>query len=378
MRIGYDAKKMVRNFTGIGNYSRDAVNALSAHYPESSFHLYATQRRVPEALQRISRADNIVFHQPCNKPCSSFYDEWWRCFGMVKDWNKEQIDLFHGLSNELPFGLQRARCKTVVTIHDLIFLRFPQVFDLTSRTILKIKTRYACRHADRIIAVSEQTKRDIVSFYNIAEDKIDVVYQGCNDIYFDEVTPDMVQEVVNTYHLPASYILSVGTFEHRKNQVGIVKALPFVDPSVHLVLVGKPSAYQKEVESEINRLGLSHRVTILNNVPNTHLPALYKGSMLSVYLSYFEGFGIPVLESLAVGVPVIAATGSCLEEAGGKHSLYCSPFAPQELANCIEQVRTNPQLAETMVAKGKEYAQHFSKENIAENLMNVYRSVLQR
>ena len=149
------------------------------------------------------------------------------------------------------------------------------------------------------------------------------------------------------------------------------------DEDIHLVLVGKHTKFQSSIEERVRNLGLQGRVHILNNVPNADLPALYQGCSVFLYMSYFEGFGIPVLEALTSGVPVVAATGSCLEEAGGDASLYCNPFDYQKIAELTDSILESPERATYMAEQGKEHARNFSEKRIMQSLLNVYRQVLQ-
>lgn len=375
MQIGFDAKKIVANLTGIGNYSRGVVTMLSGCFPENKYLLFAPGKGREECTSRLRPSPNVSFvYSPHS---SSLLREWWRCRGMVKDIRRAGIDLFHGLSNELPFGIRKAGCKSVVTIHDLIFLRLPETYGFLARAILKAKTRYACRHADRIIAISRQTKQDIMAFYGIPEEKISIVYQGCDRIFYRPVSDDELHDVQVKYALPSRYLLCVGTFEPRKNQLTALRALAQLDADdIRLVLVSKRTAYQAVLEKEIADLGLQQRVHVLNDVPNGDLPALYRGSHAFLYLSCFEGFGIPVLEALVSGTPVIAATGSCLEEAGGPDSLYCAPYDHHRVAEYIRYLYDHPDRRAEIIEAGRHYARRFDEKRLADDMQAVYQEVI--
>lgn len=375
MRIGFDAKKIVNNLTGIGNYSRGTVNALAARYPENQYILFAPNKGNEQCTDRLQPHTCITTVYPQSD--WRLPQEWWRCHDIVKDIARNRVDIFHGLSNELPFGIRRAQCKSVVTIHDLIFLRYPQTYDPISRRLLKIKTLYACQKADRIIAISQRTKQDIMEFYGIPEDKIEVVYQGCDRIFYRTTSTDEILAIRKRYSLPSNnYLLCVGTFEPRKNQLSILKSLTLAEDDIHLVLVSKPTKHQSVIEEHIKRLGLQQRVHILNNVSNPDLPALYQGATAFIYLSWFEGFGIPILEALVSGTPVVAATGSCLEEAGGPDSLYCDPFDYQQVAAFINELIHHHEKRERMTTAGKKYAERFSEQKIAQQLQSIYQRLI--
>jgi len=376
MNIGYDAKRVTHNATGLGNYSRFLVRVLADVYPENSYHLYSPSLGKELLYNDIKGLPNVRFHYPQN----AFYRKFsslWRSGGLTKELVNEKIQLYHGLSNEIPSGLNKNNIRSVVTIHDLIFLRYPQFYNRIDRKIYASKYKRACMEADSIIAISETTKRDIVSFYGIDEKKISVVYQGCSDSFCCPITDEKLEEVKTKYHLPERFLLSIGSIERRKNLIEIVKALPLLkDRNISLVAIGKRTSYADEVEKYVIEHNLSDRVQILNNVLSADLPAIYRLSSLFVYPSLFEGFGIPIIEAIHCNVPVIAASGSCLEEAGGKGSIYVDPNNEAELAEQIDNVLSSPALADRMRREGLEFVARFDNHSIAGQIMEIYQRIL--
>ena len=370
MKIGFDAKRAIKNNTGLGNYSRYTVEILSDFFPDNQYVLFAPKKKNNPRLGKLLSRENVsfVFPRGINKLFSSI----WRIWRIKQDLKKQGIAVFHGLSNELPLGIQKTGIQSVVTIHDLIFLRYPEYYKPVDRFIYRLKFKYACKKADKIIAISECTKRDVVSFFQIPEEKIKVVYQGCHPAFKETVSTEKKLSVSRKYGLPSGFLLYVGSIESRKNLLLIAKALPLLDENIHLVAVGKKTPYQEEVEKFVSENGLSNRVHIFNNVSFEDLPAFYQSANIFIYPSYFEGFGIPVIEALSGGIPVIAATGSCLEEAGGPDSLYVNPNDEKELAGKIKLLWNNPELSLSMSKAGKEYVKRFSDETIARELMEIY------
>lgn len=373
MHIGFDAKKAASNLTGIGNYSRNHINLLERE-KDLECTLFIPGRGKAECLGAITGLEDMKIVRPSGK--SSINRTYWRNFSMVDDIKKSGVDIFHGLSNELPFGIKKAGCLSVVTIHDLIFLRYPNTYDFMQRKILTLKTRYACHNSDAIIAVSEQTKRDIVEFYGIPEEKITVIYQGCHNVFKQVVSLSERESIRQRYGLPERYMISVGTIEHRKNHHNIIEAFAKVSGDIALVLVSKHTRMQKEIETLADSLGIRKKVKILNNVPLSYLPALYQGSIGAIYASYFEGFGIPVLEAVTSGIPVIAATGSCLEEAGGKGALYVDPFNPDAIAEAIGKISNDSELCRELVSGGKEHLKNFTDEVLSSKIYDYYKMLL--
>lgn len=375
MRIGFDAKKIVENLTGIGNYGRGALNALAACYPEHEYLLFAASEGKMRARAGLNPSPSLALVRPAHTWCGRMGQEWWRCKGVVNRLGAEHIDIYHGLNNELPWGIDRAGCKSVVTIHDLIFLHYPATYSFSARCILEAKTRYACRHADRIIAISRQTRSDLMTCYRVPPGKIRVVYQDCDAAFARMLPRDTVESVRRKYRLPARYLLNVSTVEERKNQWQLLRVLPLLPPDVHVVLVGRRTRFQERLERYVREQHLQGRVHICNGVPQADLPALYQGCTLFVYPSWYEGFGIPVLEALHSRVPVIAATGSCLEEVGGEAACYCSPHDVGELGAIANRLLASPDEVKWRVEAGLRQAGRFSRRSVADGLMGVYREV---
>ncbi|ADY52806.1 glycosyl transferase group 1 [Pseudopedobacter saltans DSM 12145] len=373
MNIGFEAKRVFRNFTGLGNYSRAVVKALSENYPDNRYFLYTPDNKGSLNTSLNLKAPNISIVTAPVKALKAI----WRVLQINKNLKEDKIDLFHGLSNELPLNIRKSKVPAVVTIHDLIFIRYPQYFKLIDRNIYKYKFRKACINANRIIAISEQTKRDIIHFFKIDPHKIDIVYQGCDPVFSIPTVREDLQIIKHKYSLPDSFLLCVGTIEQRKNQLLILQALNQIPEDIKLVLVGKPTAYKTELTTYIQTYNLENRVHFLEKVPFQDLPLIYQLANIFVYPSRFEGFGIPLLEAISAGVPAIGATGSCLEEAGGPDSLYTYPDNHNELAKYINMVLQSDELRQKMIEKGLQYASKFSEENIARNLMNVYKKTLE-
>jgi glycosyltransferase involved in cell wall biosynthesis len=305
--IGFDGKRAATNFTGLGNYSRYVIKILSKYFPENAYKLY-----IPGELDLGAAGLEVPAVVAIRRPKTSIFKSFWRSLGILRDLKSDAINIYHGLSNELPFGLKKTSIASVVTIHDLIFLRYPQYYPWVDRMIYNYKFGYACRNADKIIAISEQTKSDILKFYHIPESRIEVIYQNCNPAFQQEVTIEMLEKVKNQYNLPSRYLLNVGTIEARKNLLLIVKALKNIPDDIFLVVIGRETSYSMKVREYISTQNLSERILFLKDVSPEDLPAIYRQAEMFIFPSEFEGFGIPIVEALHSGIPVIAATGSCL------------------------------------------------------------------
>lgn len=372
MIIGYDAKRALFNNTGLGNYSRWLVKVMATHFTENEYLLYtpkAPENRHYNKLYKLPHTQIIT-------PKGKFRLPLWRSKGIVANLQADGVQLYHGLSHELPLGIKHTGIKTVVTVHDVIIMRYPQYFGWANRFIYKSKLQYACKAADKIIAISQKTKDDLVELLQVDAAKIEVIYQGCDPAFRFNQSDAQRALVKKKYNLPKRYVLTVGTIEERKNLLLLVKALLHTKSSIPLIVAGKPTAYTEQVKQFINTNNLNNRVVFLHEVSFDELPALYQLATLFVYPSRYEGFGIPVLEALNSGVPVIAATGSCLEEAGGPDSLYVNPDDEQDLAKKISRVWNSPALRQQMITKGFEYAHNFDDEKLAGKLMQLYQNTL--
>ena len=365
MRIGYDAKRAFNNHRGLGNYSRETLRILASHFPDLQLDLFTP--KIDSSI-RFDCPQNANIIQPKRH----FMTSLWRTFGITKEAERRHLDLYHGLSHELPVGIEKTCIPTVVTMHDLIFIRHPELYPFIDRYLYKTKYLHSCRIADRIIAVSQQTKNDLIELANIREEKISVVYQGCHPLFCNHLSESQKEIVKNKYHLPDTFLLNVGAIEPRKNQLLILKALKAKALDIPLVIAGRKTEYITELQQFITRNQLEKQVFILPNVDFDDLPALYQSAFLFIYPSQYEGFGIPVVEALQSCVPVIAAKGSCLEESGGPGSCYVSPDDADELAEQITTILQNNELRSSMIVQGKTYASQFSDKSIANHLMQIY------
>ncbi|MDR0713221.1 MAG: glycosyltransferase family 4 protein [Bacteroidales bacterium] len=374
MIIGFDAKRAFANHTGLGNYSRYIINNLSVYCPEHSYQLYAPKDTRHPDLAKIRQADNICVHFPrgLNRLVSSA----WRTKFILNDLVANGVELYHGLSNEIPVGLKKAGIRSVVTVHDLIFLRYPGYYRPADRMIYLKKIKYACLEADHIVTVSECTQRDVISFFGVAPQKVSIIYQGCDASFHSPAGEDKIREVRKKYELPEKFILNVGTMEARKNLLLAVKAMRHIDADIHLVAVGKETAYTAQIKEFIAQHHLGARVRLLTGVPLKDLPAIYQSSLLFVYPSFYEGFGIPVIEALYSGIPVVAAIGSCLLEAGGHHSIYVQPENEMALADAVKKIISNDTLRKKMIVEGKKHAFHFDDQLLAQQMIQLYHRVL--
>lgn len=392
--VGLDAKRIVRNGTGLGSYGRTLVRDLAA-IDGLNLRLYAPDAGRDDLRSQVAAAvgadeQSPVFCYPEGfQPLGKSY---WRTRGMVSQLKRDGVQVYHGLSGELPIGLTKAGIPSVVTIHDLIFMRHPEWYNPADVKIYTQKFRHAIEEADRIVAISECTRRDILELSaelqipgnETLEEKVEVIYQSCAMRFStmtvgtvpDEMAMKLIWYVHDHYGLPDRYILSVGTIEERKNALLAVKALHNLPDDLSLVLVGRSTDYASRIWAYAQENGLGDRVVMLNDVPDDHLPPIYRLAEAFVYPSRYEGFGIPIIEAIRMGLPVVACTGSCLEEAGGPHSLYVGPDDERAMAAAVSKVLCGEEGREQRIAQSQDYIQRFENTGAAQRFAELYRELI--
>lgn len=369
MRIGFDAKRYFFNQTGLGNYSRSLVNALAQSFPNEEYYLYS-----PKNVHCLK-----PFHIRYPQGFSAALPSLWRTYGIANVAKIDQLNLYHGLSHELPVGIEKTGIKTVVTIHDVIYQKYPEQYSAIDRGIYHRKVAHACQTADVIVAISEQTKQDIIQYYQPNPSKIQVVYQSCDPVFEQTPISQLVQEVSQKYHLPQKYLLYVGSLVERKNIISLLKAFELLnEPNLHLLLVGNGGIYRQKVEQYLKGKPMQQQVRILPNVATRELPVLYRQAQAFVYPSLYEGFGIPIIEALWSGTPVVTTQGGCFAEAGGPDSLYMDSQNPAVLAQALQKALHDSALRQQMITNGLQYVQRFRPATIAQQMMELYKGLLGR
>lgn len=383
MHIGFDGKRAFQNKTGLGNYIRSLIAILTRHYPKNNYTLFAPKQT---NLFDIDSLENVhtVFPETF---IGKRFGGWWRRNGMVKLIAGSGLDIYHGVSNELPLNIKRSGIKTVVTIHDIIFERFPETYNFDERYVHRWKIKHACKTADAIIAISKQTKNDLINFYKVPANKIFICYQTCNPIFQQTISAADKAIVKSRYHLPDNYFLFVSSIAPRKNLIAICKALALLKDKIDipLVVIGNGKKQKEEARQFMQVNGIANRLILLNETPVSKepafttaadFPAIYQQALALVYPSIFEGFGAPLLEALWSGLPVISSNTSSLPEVAGDAALYFSPVDFELLAKHMYTIATDKNIAMDLRKKGFEQAQHFTTQKYADSIMNVYQSIL--
>lgn len=352
MKIGFDAKRYYHNNTGLGNYSRTLVDALQRLYPEHEYVLYDEK-----SFSRTFRLGRMAAADGC--------------------------DIFHGLSNELPFDLQHG-CRNIVTIHDVAWRTFPDMYHWADRQIYDYKYGRACRKADKVIAISESTKRDVMRFYGVPEGRIEVIYQPVGALYYDLMPMDeadaIIRKAIADGLLPQCiasrpYFLQVGSINSRKNLLGVVRAMQMMSADRPLLIaVGKGREYEQAVRTFIREHGMETDVYLVPGI-NDHvvLKALYRRALCMTYPSFYEGFGLPVVEAQLQECPVITSTVSSLPEAANGTAILVDPTNANDISAAMQQMLHDPQMARCMGMEARRQALiAFDHDTLISKVMSLY------
>ncbi|MDD3858691.1 MAG: glycosyltransferase family 1 protein [Bacteroidales bacterium] len=369
MNIGFDAKRAYLNKSGLGNYSRDVIRSLHDFYPQNKYVLFTPEKET-ELLEEKYR-QSVVSPRSITKIGKAR----WRSLKMGEEIKHQKIDIFHGLSNELPKNINITNVKKVVTIHDLIFIKYPQLYNFIDRKIYFRKFYNACKNADIIIATSKQTKADIINYFKTQESKIEVIYQSCSSIYSKIVSKEKIEAVRESYNLPNTFILTVGTIERRKNVLNVLKAIYFFNLDVNYVVVGKKTSYCKEIIAYAKEHNMTDRLFIRENITNDDMPAIYRMADMFVYPSIYEGFGIPILEAFYSGVPVITGDKGSTAEIAGDAAIQVDVLNPKSIGIAIKSVVESNEIKEQLINSGKTKVKQYDREKLCSDLIELYKKL---
>jgi glycosyltransferase involved in cell wall biosynthesis len=368
MHIGFDAKRFFHNATGLGNYARGTILGLAEHFPRHRYTLYAAQARGPFCT--FPPGLGLRVQEAC--PLGRRFPSLWRSLGIPRAARGNGLDIFHGLSHELPLTHFDPRTRTVVTMHDLLFVTHPHLYPRLDRFLYAWKYRASCRRADLVVAVSQKTADDLQEIFGLDRSRIRVAYQSCDPAFSVAVDQGGRKAMRERLGLSREYILFVGSLVERKGVRTLIQALALLPRDrPQLVIAGAGPLYG-ELRAEARRQGVESSVRFLGRVPGGDLPGLYQMARIFAYPSLAEGFGIPIIEALTSGVPVVTSTGSCFAEPGGDAALYTEPGDAPALSQALTRVLEDESLRRDMIAKGQRHARTFHIARTSRALMDIY------
>lgn len=376
MRIGIEGKVLTLKIGGIGRYAINLVKALlsisTKELPEMEFVIFTapqTDRSVLDGFGTVS-CDRFRGIKSTLLRSSFFLSA-----GLVL----EQIDIFHGLDQAgIPFFFKKG--KYVVTFHDVIALVLPETFPLKYRLVFQVGFSAIRRQADMVIVPSESAREDVVRYLKVDQGRIVIIPYGCEERFRPVGDPERFEAVRRKYGLPERYVLFVGVLQPRKNVATLLRAFSLLvveklGQDLKLVVAGESGWGLTEISKMVGSLGLQDHVVFAGSIEDEDLPDLYRGAHLFVYPSLYEGFGLPILEAMACGIPVITSNISSMPEVAGDAAVLVDPRDPEGLASAMASVLTDEALREKLRQKGIARARGFSWDAVARKTLEVYTSL---
>jgi glycosyltransferase involved in cell wall biosynthesis len=373
LRIAIDAHSVGAKLAGNESYAVNLIEALAQIDSANDYTLYVT---TDEARDRFhQRWPNFKVHTTLpHTPLIRIP------LTLSAELRKHPVDVLHVQFTAPPF----CPCPLVVSIHDLSFEHLPQTFLRRSRTQLRLTVRHSARRADHILTLSEHTRADVIDTYKIDPEKVTAIPLAA-PTHFAPVTDDKeLQRVRHTYVIDGDYVLCVGSIQPRKNLVRLIKAYASLrgnNPGTNfpkLVIVGKRGWLYDETLRTLEETGAQESIVLTGYVPEADLPALYSGALCFVYPSYFEGFGLPPLEAMKCGTPVIVGNATSLPEVVGDAGLQVDPFDIEAIAGAIGELLNNPALRKELSVRGLERARMFDWRETARQTLKVYERVARK
>ncbi len=362
--------------SGIGHYVFQIARWMVQLAPDFEVYLLV-DRRAPEGkVPAGCRAVVLGSYLGDGTGWAKLYSPFWLNFYVPFYVARANIDLFHGANFVLPLRLP---CKTVVTIHDISFIQIPHAYGRIYRRYMVLQTQRSLRSADAVIAVSEKTRDDLIKVFRTDPKRVTAIPNGIGEEFRNDYDENYLSKVRVQLALPERYILHVGVVEVKKN-IGVLlqAAAPLIKRGLvdGVVLAGRDGLGADQIRGLANKLGLGSKAQFLGFVPQELLPGVYNLAKAVVFPSLYEGFGLPVLEAMACGTPVVTSNISSLPEVAGDAALLIAPNDPEELKLALERVLTDETLSASLREKGLNRVQEFTWEKTAAKHIEVYRRVL--
>lgn len=377
MKIGIDISLTIGEKAGVGYYTANLVDALAKIDRTNQYLLYPFFYHIYHSDFKIAVAPSRKnFHLRCEKIPKKIIDRLWHS-PIPKKWILGNVDILHSTTFCAP---QDHYGKLIVTIYDISFLTLPECHTEANRQHCLMGTLDALRYADCIIAISNHGKQELVKYFDIDPDKIVVTHLAAKDI-FAPCGPEEQKRVLKKYRIPRDFIFTVGSYEPRKNIGTLVQAYVNLPENVknqhHLVIAGGKGWLNSEIDALIDAQS-SDQIRRIGYVDEQDLPALYSAAAAFVYPSLYEGFGLPILEAMSCGAPVITSNTSSMPEISGDAALFFDPLDARQLTTLLLEVMENENLRNELSGKGIERARQFSWEKTARATLKIYEDLYSR
>lgn len=365
-RFGFDKKTGLPNRVGSGEFCFQLLLELSRIDKNNEYFVYLPKKPTSDMPKETGKWHYIVFSSKL-----------WTLFGLSMKLfsDKNRIDIFFSPTHYLPFYVPK---PSTISILDISYLHFPKLFKKRDLYQLKFWGRYSINKAKKIITISKSSKNDIIKAYGVLEDKISVIYPGVKyetlnskseiNAKFKMQNSKFLEE---KYNVRKEYVLFVGTLQPRKNIIRLIEAFSRLKTDLQLVIIGKKGWMWEDILKAPKKFGVEEKVKFLHTVSDDELPNFYKNAICFVLPSLYEGFGLPVLEAMKYGCPVLTSNISSLPEVGGEAALYFDPQSTEDIAKSLESIIQNPELRKELVQKGYQQVKKFSWEKTARETLRV-------
>lgn len=369
--IGIDARSMTGSPTGVGRYVSNLVRAMTRIDPEISLRLYVPGRSADDRFPGTTGVQTVPLGMPVVDNVIV-----WNHLRLPAHLARHRVDLFHGTFYTLPV---LCPAPAVVTMHDITFALHPEWFTWKARFAFNGFARASARKARHVLTVSECSRADIIAAYDLPESRVTAVPLAPDPGFVAVTDPTRIEDVRKRYDLGTEYLLHVGAITPRRNLGRLLEAFASIRrraPHLTLALAGTVEPPSPPIEIELNRKGLAASVRVLGYVRPGDLPVLYSGATGVVYPSLYEGFGLPVLEAMACGVPVLTSSTSCFPEVAADAALLVDPHSTEAIADGLWRMLSDTTLRESLIRKGLARAATYSWDRTARATLDVYRNAL--
>ena len=375
MRIGFDIRPFLRDETGVGVYFKNLLFSLARIDKENEYFLFSSSMkdRLPQSkIPQFEKMRLKDFRYPVRVVNFFLYRFGWP---RLDDFFRTELDLTH---SPHPLLLS-TRGRKIVTVHDLFFLDFPERVDKDARKVFRKRIEHSLHNADGVLSVSRFTAGQVIQRFSVDQRKVKVVYHGINRRLWRDVSDEEIAKTKKKWGLPSSYLLFVGALEPRKNIGNLLRAFKLIlekRPQVFLVLLGPEGLDSEAVRKEIKELDLRFRVKRIGYVAENELRCIYRSATVFVFPSLWEGFGLPLLEAMASGLPIAASEKTAIPEVAADAALYFNPEETEDIADKVIRILENEDLRRTLVSLGNKRIENFDWERTAGETLDFYREVV--
>ncbi|MHB8276106.1 MAG: glycosyltransferase family 4 protein [Candidatus Humimicrobiaceae bacterium] len=375
MKIAIDATIVRKENTGTGFYILNLLNGLLKVDAKNEYIIFIDES-VARNMLKIEKNNFKIVNKVFKYKLTRIL---WQLILLPMILKKKKVDILHSANYVTP--LYKLGFKIIVTIHDLTFILFPEKYTVTKRLFYRLMIPIFVKISDKIIAISNNTKSDILKIFKVTDEKVVVIYATCSENFNSIIDENKNLEVLSKYNINKAYMLFVGMIEPRKNIISILNAFKEMDKEIDadLVIVGKKGWYFKEIEDfviESKKFNLKNKIIFTGYVPENEIKSLFQNALFFIFPSFYEGFGLPPLQAMVCGTPVITSNISSLPEVVGDAAIYIDPYKLEELKDAMVYLYKNSEKRKELIKKGFTQCNKFCIEIVAKSLVDVIESMV--